>query len=86
LSDTAADLVAVELAGLVDVPARERERLLAVVRAYTATGSVADVAARLYCHRNTVLNRLRRFTELTGRDVTVPADAAVVLLALECLR
>ncbi len=84
LADTAADLVGAELAGLADVPARERERLLAAVRAYTATGSVAKVAERLYCHRNTVLNRLRRFAELTGRDVTVPADAAVVLLALQC--
>jgi hypothetical protein len=69
---------------LADVPPRERDRLLAAVRAYLVTGSVAQVAARLYCHRNTVLNRLRRFTELTGRDVTVPADAAVVLLALRC--
>jgi hypothetical protein len=84
LADTAADLVGAELAGLADVPARERDRLLAAVRAYTATGSVAQVAARLYCHRNTVLNRLRRFAEITGRDVTVPADAAVVLLALQC--
>jgi PucR-like helix-turn-helix protein/diguanylate cyclase with GGDEF domain len=86
LSDTAAELVRSELGGLAEVPPRERERLLAAVRAYTATGSVAQVAARLYCHRNTVLNRLRRFAELTGRDVTVPADAAVVLLALQCLR
>jgi DNA-binding PucR family transcriptional regulator len=84
MADTAADLVDAELGGLADVPPRERDRLLAAVRAYLATGSVAQVAARLYCHRNTVLNRLRRFTELTGRDVTVPADAAVVLLALRC--
>ncbi|TWF79711.1 PucR-like helix-turn-helix protein [Pseudonocardia hierapolitana] len=86
LEDAAAELVGSELAGLADVPVRERDRLLAAVRAYLATGSVAQVAARLYCHRNTVLNRLRRFTELTGRDVTVPADAAVVLLALQCTR
>lgn len=84
LADTAGDLVGVELAGLADAPARERERLLETVRAYAATGSVAAVAARLYCHRNTVRGRLRRFGELTGRDVTVPADAAVVLLALQC--
>jgi hypothetical protein len=84
LTDTAAELVRTELGGLADVPARERERLLAAVRAYAATGSVAEVAARLYCHRNTVLNRLRRFAELTGRDVTVPRDAAAVLLALQC--
>jgi hypothetical protein len=86
LTDTAAELVRSELGGLAEVPHRERERLLAAVRAYATTGSVAQVAARLYCHRNTVLNRLRRFAELTGRDVTVPTDAAVVLLALECLR
>ena len=84
MADTAADLVAAELGGLADVPPRERDRLLAAVRAYTATGSVAQVAARLYCHRNTVRGRLRRFAELTGRDVTVPTDAAVVLLALRC--
>jgi DNA-binding PucR family transcriptional regulator len=84
LTDTASELVRAELGGLAEVPARERERLLAAVRAYAATGSVAEVAARLYCHRNTVLNRLRRFAELTGRDVTVPRDAAVVLLALQC--
>jgi DNA-binding PucR family transcriptional regulator len=53
------------------------------VRAYAASGSVADVAARLYCHRNTVRSRLQRFAELTGRDVTVPTDAAVVLLAMQ---
>jgi hypothetical protein len=84
LADTAGELVGAELAGLADAAPRERDRLLETVRAYAATGSVAEVAARVYCHRNTVLNRLRRFAELTGRDVTVPTDAAVVLLALHC--
>jgi hypothetical protein len=84
LADTAGELVGAELAGLADAAPRERHRLLETVRAYAATGSVAEVAARVYCHRNTVLNRLRRFAELTGRDVTVPTDAAVVLLALHC--
>lgn len=84
LADTAGELVGAELAGLADAAPRERDRLLETVRTYAATGSVAEVAARVYCHRNTVLNRLRRFAELTGRDVTVPTDAAVVLLALHC--
>ena len=83
LADTADELVRAELAGLSLAPLRERERLVETVRAYAATGSVADVAARLYCHRNTVRSRLQRFAELTGRDVTVPTDAAVVLLAME---
>lgn len=83
LGDAASDLVDAVLGGLAAVP-RERERLLETVRAFARSGSVQGVAAELYCHRNTVLNRLRRFAELTGRDVTAPADAAVVLLALEC--
>ncbi|MBO0851137.1 MAG: helix-turn-helix domain-containing protein, partial [Pseudonocardia sp.] len=82
LSDTADDLVESVLGGLASAPARERERLLETVRAYAASGAVAEVAARLYCHRNTVRGRLRRFSELTGRDVTIPAEAATVLLAL----
>jgi hypothetical protein len=82
LADTAPDLVDAVLGGLACAAPRERDRLLETVRAFARSGSVQRVAADLYCHRNTVLNRLRRFAELTGRDVTVPADAAVVLLAL----
>jgi PucR-like helix-turn-helix protein len=82
LSDTADDLIESVLGGLAAAPERERERLLETVRAYAASGAVAEVAARLYCHRNTVRGRLRRFHQLTGRDVTVPSEAAIVLLAL----
>jgi DNA-binding PucR family transcriptional regulator len=56
------------------------------VRAYVSSGSIGDVAARLYCHRNTVRGRLSRFAELTGWDVTVPSQAATVLLALHAAR
>lgn len=85
LADAAPELVDSVLGGLAAVPAAEHARLLETVRCYAASGSVGEVAVRLYCHRNTVLNRLRRFTELTGRDVTVPADSATVLLALHSL-
>ncbi|MFE6183280.1 helix-turn-helix domain-containing protein, partial [Streptomyces sp. NPDC056465] len=40
-----------------------------------ADGSAQRAGARLYCHRNTVLNRLRRFEQLTGRCLTRPRDA-----------
>ncbi|MFC5141195.1 PucR family transcriptional regulator [Actinomycetospora rhizophila] len=82
LGDVRADLVAAELGGLEGVAPAERDRLVATVRRYAVDGSVRGTAAALFCHRNTVLNRLRRVAELTGRDVTVPADAAVLLLAL----
>lgn len=47
-----------------------------------ADGSAQRAGARLYCHRNTVLNRLRRFEQLTGRCLTRPRDAVEVSLAL----
>jgi sugar diacid utilization regulator len=49
-------------------------------------GSAQRAAARLYCHRNTVLNRLRRFEQLTGRSLTRPSDAVEVSLALAARR
>lgn len=78
----------VDLAPLVDdrltacTPA-ERERIVETLRVFFVTGSVGGTAERLRCHRNTVLNRLSRFTDLTGLDVTVPQDAVTAMLALD---
>ncbi|MGH2548848.1 MAG: helix-turn-helix domain-containing protein [Thermomicrobiales bacterium] len=33
---------------------------------FAESGSVSTTAAKLYCHRNTVLNRIRKFEEATG--------------------
>ncbi|QNN62387.1 helix-turn-helix domain-containing protein [Leucobacter denitrificans] len=45
------------------------------------TGSIAKTSSELFAHRNTVLNRLRRFGELTGIDLRVPAESARVVVA-----
>lgn len=83
LGDVATAVARSALHGLDDVQDGERRRLTETVLAYARTGSVRQTAAELFCHRNTVVNRLRRFAELTGRDVTAPADAALVLVALQ---
>ncbi|MFF7202313.1 PucR family transcriptional regulator [Streptomyces sp. NPDC008141] len=49
-------------------------------------GSAQRAGARLYCHRNTVLNRLRRCEQLTGRSLTRPADVVEFTLALTARR
>ncbi|TQS27000.1 CdaR family transcriptional regulator [Microbispora sp. KK1-11] len=81
--ELAAELARQVLGPLSALGGSEGERLLETVRIHLAgSGSVADTAAALYCHRNTVQHRFARFRELTGRDVRVPEDAAVVALAL----
>lgn len=87
LPEISADLVARVLAPLDEVATAESERLVRTVRTHLdGTGAIADTAAALYCHRNTVQSRLNRFGEITGRDVRVPYDAAVVALALRAPR
>lgn len=49
-------------------------------------GSAQRASTRLYCHRNTVLNRLRRCEQLTGRSLARPTDLAELSLALAAHR
>lgn len=62
--------------------AGEDDRILETVSVFLANGSVALTADQLFTHRNTVLNRLRRFTELTGLDLRVPTQSALAVIAL----
>ncbi|MFJ7628175.1 PucR family transcriptional regulator [Streptomyces sp. NPDC097595] len=67
--------------------AADRDVLIDTLTAwFDADGSAPRAGARLYCHRNTVLNRLRRFEQLTGRCLTRPSDATEVSLALTARR
>ncbi|MFE3519260.1 PucR family transcriptional regulator [Streptomyces sp. NPDC059166] len=49
-------------------------------------GSAGRAAGSLYCHRNTVLNRLRRLERLTSRSLTRPRELVEMMLALDALR
>ncbi|WP_158890549.1 helix-turn-helix domain-containing protein [Amycolatopsis anabasis] len=65
-----------------EIPEAERDRLLETAREFLDTGSIATTAERLFCHRNTVLNRLRRLRELIALDLTIPRQAALALVLL----
>ncbi|GAB3539182.1 PucR family transcriptional regulator [Arthrobacter tecti] len=71
------------LGPLAAISSHERDRLIETVQAYLRSGSVSETAGELYCHRNTVLNRIARFEQLTGFDPTNPQDAATVLAAFQ---
>ncbi|MGY3059335.1 hypothetical protein ACVWZD_003580 [Streptomyces sp. TE3672] len=59
-------IVGTRLGGVLDMAA-EREVLLGTLRTWLDNGcSAARAAELLYCHRNTVLNRIGRIAELTG--------------------
>ncbi|MEU8524117.1 MULTISPECIES: PucR family transcriptional regulator [Streptomyces] len=61
----------------------DRDLLIGTLSAWLdCEGSAQRAAVRLYCHRNTVLNRLRRLEQLTGRSLTRPADVVELSLAL----
>lgn len=71
------------LGPLATISTHERERLVETVQTYFRSGSVSDTAQELYCHRNTVLNRIARFVQLTGYDPANPRDASAVIAALQ---
>jgi hypothetical protein len=80
-------LAATVLAALHSAQPSERARLSETVRAYLeGDGSVGGTAQRLYRHRNTVLNHVHRFEEMTGLDLARPRDSAIALLALRGAR
>lgn len=65
----------------------DRDLLVDTLRTWLeADGSAQRAGARLYCHRNTVLNRLRRFEQLTGRSLARPSDVVEISLALAARR
>ena len=80
-SDVGLDLLADLEAGLSGCRGGERERLKETVQHYLDTGSITATAQQLFCHRNTILNRISRFQDLTGVDLAVPAQTARLVVA-----
>ncbi|KZF09598.1 transcriptional regulator, CdaR [Rhodococcus sp. EPR-157] len=64
-------------------PEPQRETLLGTLaHVLSSDGSPTNAAKILYCHRNTVIYRIRRIEELTGLDLGDPRDRLLLTLAL----
>ena len=65
-----------------DLAPAERELLLGTLRTWMDCGGNTSAAAReLYCHRNTVRNRLQRVEELSGQSLSDPRGIAGLSIA-----
>ncbi len=72
------------LGGLTALDLVDRATLLDTLAAWLDSGGSAEAAARrLYCHPNTVRNRLRRLEELTSRSLDEPRQLTELCIALE---
>ncbi|GAA0898149.1 helix-turn-helix domain-containing protein [Pseudonocardia zijingensis] len=71
------------LGGLLDLPPADRDTLLQTLEQLLAAGgSPTHAAAALFCHRNTVIYRMRRIEAVTGRSVADPRDRLLLTLGL----
>ncbi|MFJ3878970.1 helix-turn-helix domain-containing protein [Streptomyces sp. NPDC090077] len=72
----------VVLGPVLELPAEDARLLLTTLGTWLdCQGSTTHAAQRLYCHRNTVSNRLRRLERLTGRALSDPAHVVELALA-----
>ncbi|GAA3388731.1 helix-turn-helix domain-containing protein [Streptomyces roseoviridis] len=75
------------LGGLLELDPADRAVLLETLDVWLdCEGSAGRAAGRLYCHRNTVFNRLRRLEQLTSRSLSRPRDLTEMTLALDAFR
>ncbi|MFH8466338.1 PucR family transcriptional regulator [Streptomyces sp. NPDC017991] len=85
--ELASRLVADVFGSLLELEPPDRAVLLETLDAWlSCEGSAGRAAGRLYCHRNTVFNRLRRLEQLTSRSLARPRDLIEMTLALDAYR
>lgn len=85
--DLSAELTLQVLQPVYDLEPADRDTLFDTLGVWIEKGGSAVRTARhMLCHRNTVLNRLRRFEQITGLALSRPRDLVQLTLALDALR
>ncbi|MBT2511633.1 helix-turn-helix domain-containing protein [Streptomyces sp. ISL-98] len=85
--DLSAELAHGVLRPLYDLEPADRDTLFDTIGIWIENGgSAVQAARRMFCHRNTVLNRLRRLEQITGLALTRPRDLVQLTLALDAHR
>ncbi|MHB9004920.1 MAG: PucR family transcriptional regulator [Coriobacteriia bacterium] len=87
LPDYATELRDGVFGGLADLDPGDARKLLDTLEAwFQMDGSTVECSRVMHCHRNTVLHRLGRIADLTGRSVARPEQAAELFTALRAVR
>jgi hypothetical protein len=80
-------LVRGALGGLLELPPADRDTLLTTLEQLLACGgSPTHAAVALFCHRNTVIYRMRRIEAATGRSIADPRDRLLLTLGVMAAR
>lgn len=80
-------LVRGALGGLLELPPADRDTLLTTLEELLACGgSPTHAASALFCHRNTVIYRMRRIEAATGRSIADPRDRLLLTLGVMAAR
>jgi hypothetical protein len=75
------------LGGVLELPPEQSTLLLHTLAVWRDNGGSATAAARkLFCHPNTVRQRLRKLESSTGRSLTDPQATAELFLALQAIQ
>jgi hypothetical protein len=84
--DLSQRIVELVLGPVLALEADERVALLDSLRVWIGEGgSTTKASERLYCHRNTIRNRLQRIESLTNRSLSDPTQLAEIRLAVNAL-
>ncbi|TKJ24837.1 hypothetical protein A6V29_04675 [Blastococcus sp. CCUG 61487] len=85
--ETSTEVSRLLLGDVMDLPDGEQQTLLTTLATWLATnGNSTETARLLFCHRNTVRNRLARLEELSGQSLEDPRSVARLFVAVEALR
>ena len=85
--ETSTEVSRLLLGAVMELPEPEQQTLLATLATWLATnGNSTETGRLLFCHRNTVRNRLARLEQLSGQSLEDPRSVARLFVAVEALR
>lgn len=85
--ETSTEVSRLLLGAVMELPDTEQQTLLATLATWLATnGNSTETGRLLFCHRNTVRNRLARLEQLSGQSLEDPRSVARLFVAVEALR